>query len=161
MRGQDMEGWFPALPFKLTPNPAPWMYLCLHTLWQKRFFMLPWSWDPCSLDGGSHCFCTSNSRGKNPCKGFIPLGFQISSLLVFLFRGTLSLSSPSLSFWNLLFVRFATMEAAGKLILVFVKSIAETSTHVWSVSFLSGGPFHLTEFVTWSHLRGMEEKCKT
>lgn len=54
--------------------------------------MLPWSWDPCSLDRGSHCFCTSNSRGKNPCKGFIPLGFQISSLLVFLFRRTLSLS---------------------------------------------------------------------
>lgn len=113
------------------------MRLCLHTLGQKRFFMLPWSWNPCSSDGGSHCFCTSNSRGKNPCTGFIPLGFQISSCL---FSCSEELSLSLSLFLNLLFVRFTTMEAAGKLILVFVKSVAETWMHVWSVSFLSKGP---------------------
>lgn len=38
-------------PPKLTPSPVLWMQLCIHTLWQNRFFVLPWSWNLCSLDG--------------------------------------------------------------------------------------------------------------
>lgn len=76
VRGQALEGWF-STPAP-TPNSLPtpcFERICVHTLCQNRFFTLPWSWNLCSLDGGSRCFYTSNSRGKN--RTLTPGAFQI------------------------------------------------------------------------------------